>query len=299
MQTRMDFGTFSWIDLVTPSEAELKVVAETYQIHPLLIQDCLEPEHLPKFEELENGFFVILRAYDTERGDKGMTVQEMTRKVAIFVKGNFLITIHRSALPFLSKLQEDFKARPTSPDLYVFLADLCKRSILTYDRALEMTEVEMECLEDLVSGNDPRNESTVKLHVIRRRLLCMKRLSWHLTVVFQRIPFPKDKKFASFFTDLREEVESFAFFADEFLDDATSLANLEIALASRRVNEIIRVLTLFSVFFMPLTFIVGVYGMNFKHMPELDWALGYPFAWGVMIATTLAIFAWFRHKKWV
>src|SRR5207253_7357374 len=141
---------------------------------------------------------------------------------------------------------------------------------------------EMENLEDTITETHTSKEAVVRLHLLRRRLLCMKRLAWHLTTVVQRIPFPKDKKFSSFFTDLKEEVDSFSNFTDELLEDATSLANLELALASRRVNEIMRILTLFSVFFLPLTFIVGVYGMNFKFMPELNWEHGYAFAWVLM-----------------
>jgi magnesium transporter len=98
---------------------------------------------------------------------------------------------------------------------------------------------------------------------------------------------------------LKEELDSFNYFSDELLDDATSLANLEMALAARKVNEIIRMLTLFSVFFMPLTFIVGIYGMNFKFMPELESQLGYPAVLLFMLVVTATIFFWFRKKNWL
>jgi magnesium transporter len=74
---------------------------------------------------------------------------------------------------------------------------------------------------------------------------------------------------------------------------------LAISVASQRTNEVIRVLTIFSVFFMPLTFIVGIYGMNFRTMPEIEWVWGYPFAWGIMISVTLAIGLWFKRRGWL
>lgn len=303
MKSEISFSSnFSWIDIVNPAENELQAIAETYGIHPFLIKDCLDPEHLPKFEEFEDGFFVILRAYDVESGIDGVTIQEMTRKVAIFVRGQVIITIHRAALPFLSKFSEDLKAQAQKnppPNIYVFLSDLCKRSTLTFEKAFESAEKTLEFLEATVSQGHESKDAVMKLNHIRRRLLCMKRLSWHLTTVVQRIPFPKDKKYATFFTDLKEELDSFNYFSDELLDDATSLANLEMALAARKVNEIIRMLTLFSVFFMPLTFIVGIYGMNFKFMPELESQLGYPAVLLFMLVVTATIFFWFRKKNWL
>ena len=89
--------------------------------------------------------------------------------------------------------------------------------------------------------------------------------------------------------DLRENAESMHFYADELLEDVNNLLNMQLALAAHRTNEVVQVLTVFSAFFLPLTFIVGVYGMNFEHMPELPHRLGYPAVWVVMIAVSLAI----------
>ena len=302
MKSEITFSSnFTWIDVTNPTENELQTIAEVYGLHPLLIKDCLDPEHLPKFEEIEDGFFIIIRAYDVEKGAEGVTIREMTRKVAIFVRGQVIITIHRATLPFMSKFQEDLKSRVKSPppNLYIFLSDLCKRSTLTFDKALEAAEEDLESLEALVSERYPSENIVARLNQIRRRLLSMKRLSWYLTTVVQRIPFPKEKKYMTFFTDLKEELDSFGYFADELLDDATSLSHLEMALAARRVNEIIRMLTLFSVFFMPLTFIVGIYGMNFKYMPELNSHFGYPAVLIFMLLVTFSIYFWFRKKRWL
>jgi magnesium transporter len=101
------------------------------------------------------------------------------------------------------------------------------------------------------------------------------------------------------FRDAQENVESIHFYADELLDDANTLLSVQLALASHRTGEVMRVLTVFSVFFLPLTFIVGIYGMNFHYMPELRHRLGYP---GVMIGmgfVTLVIYLWFRRRGWL
>jgi magnesium transporter len=86
---------------------------------------------------------------------------------------------------------------------------------------------------------------------------------------------------------------------DQLNEDINNLLSLYLSISGQRTNEVIRVLTIFSVFLMPLTFIVGVYGMNFEHMPELKWEYGYLFSFGVMILVTVVIYLWFKRKKWL
>ena len=96
-----------------------------------------------------------------------------------------------------------------------------------------------------------------------------------------------------------EEADRLQTWADELLESATHLMNLELNVASQRTNEVMRVLTVFSAFFLPLTFIAGVYGMNFRRMPELEHRLGYPLVLSAMLLTVLGIWAWFRRKGWL
>ena len=88
-------------------------------------------------------------------------------------------------------------------------------------------------------------------------------------------------------------------YADELLEGATNLLGLQLSLASHRTAEVMRVLTIFSVSFLPLTFLVGVYGMNFRHLPELEWRWGHAAVWAVMLAVTALIFPWFKRQGWL
>jgi magnesium transporter len=98
--------------------------------------------------------------------------------------------------------------------------------------------------------------------------------------------------------DLRDTVERMYVECDLVRDNLNQLLSIHFNVSTQRVNEVILVLTLFSAFFLPLTFIVGIYGMNFKMMPELSWKYGYPAAWGLMVLVVLVIWQWFRRKKW-
>ena len=97
--------------------------------------------------------------------------------------------------------------------------------------------------------------------------------------------------------DLKESVSSLILQFEDFLDEANSLLNIYLSSNSQKTNEVMKLLTVFSAFFLPLTFLVGVYGMNFKFMPELNWEYGYYLTWGVMLSISIAIFIWFKVRK--
>jgi magnesium transporter len=126
----------------------------------------------------------------------------------------------------------------------------------------------------------------------------MRRMLSHTLDAVQKL-VPASEPTAPLYQDLRENAESMHFYADELVDDVNNLLSVQLALASHRTNEVVRVLTVFSVFFLPLTFIVGVYGMNFQFMPELRERWGYPGVLAGMAVVTLAIYLWFRRKGWL
>lgn len=99
--------------------------------------------------------------------------------------------------------------------------------------------------------------------------------------------------------DIRESIVNYMLQLDEVIEDAQSILNTHISLTAQKSNDVMKLLTVFSAFFLPLTFIVGVYGMNFDHMPELGWRWGYYGVWTVMLAISVIIFLWFKRKKFV
>jgi magnesium transporter len=101
------------------------------------------------------------------------------------------------------------------------------------------------------------------------------------------------------YQDLKENAESYHFWADQLHEDLIALLGIHVTLASHRTNEVMRVLTVFSAFFLPLTFIVGIYGMNFEAMPELRSKYGYPAVLLIMLGVSTAIFIWFRRRVWL
>jgi len=297
-----------WIDMVQPTPAELEEIAKTYGLQSTSVGDCLDPEHLPKFEQFETYAFVIIRAFDERSERSCATVQELTRKVAIFSGQSFLITVHRTEQPWLSAIETKFESeqagRPGKEGLQTYiLTQVLNGAIDTYLPPLEAIETRIDAFEELVFGGgeaDSRafTEDLRDIHILKRQVTLIKRLLWRILDVVQRMT-PATGRPAALFRDVQENVESYHFYADELLDDANTILNVQLALAAHRTGEVMRILTVFSVFFLPLTFLVGVYGMNFDFMPELRSPWGYPVVLAVMGGITLTIYLWFRRRGWL
>ena len=104
MNSVNDINSF-WTDVTNPTEEDLHALALTYQLHPNAVQDCLEPDHLPKFEEVDNSVFIVTRVYDSNQTTDADTIQEVTRKISIFLIKDKLITVHRSVQPLLDEIK--------------------------------------------------------------------------------------------------------------------------------------------------------------------------------------------------
>jgi magnesium transporter len=281
-------------------------VARRYNLHPMSVEDSLEPEHLPKYERIGSTTFIIVRAMDTAASQDCSSIHEMTRKVAIFYGPEFLITIHRSEQPFVTALMEEYRSASPPPGsterrkgfMPRLLIDLINGAITTYEQPLGAAETTIDAFEATVFGEHDFTELLRRIYLEKRRVTQMRRMLSHTRDAIQRL-VPATEPTAPLYQDLRENAESMHFYADELLDDVNNLLSIQLALASHRTNEVVRILTVFSVFFLPLTFIVGVYGMNFQYMPELGERWGYPAVLAGMGVVTLMIFLWFRRRGWL
>jgi magnesium transporter len=303
--------TFVWEDVVDPTEDELSQLAQRYGLEPTSLNDCLDPEHLPKFEQFEGYAFAIIRAFDERSGRTCTTVQELTRKIAIFYGPAFLLTIHRREQAWLTALLGKVRnetqakaARQGRDGLQAsLLTQLLNAALDSYLHPLEVVEARIDAFEEAVfSVRDTAKPSFTadlhEIHVLKRQVTLIKRLLWRTVDVVQRMT-PLSGQSVSLFRDVQENLESFHFYVDEMLDDANTLLTIQLSLASHRTGEVMRVLTVFSVFFLPLTFVVGVYGMNFDFMPELHARWGYPAVLAAMGLVSLAIYLWFRRNGWL
>lgn len=303
-QTVVDSAGFRWIDVVAPTPGELEALAAEHHIHPLAIQDCLEPEHLPKHENLGPITFVILRAFDEAAAPDADTVHRVTRKVALFFNAEFLLTVHRAPQRFL----EELKQKPLQPvtrtdtlcELYVLA--IANGVVDSFWRPLDDAEARIAAIEEREGQARGRHLSFVhEVFHLKRRINAIRSTSRHLLETVKKLTAAGAQHLppSPHMNDLRENAESLYFATDEILEDANSLLTLTLAASDHETNQITKVLTIFAAFFLPLTFIVGVYGMNFDVMPELRWRYGYPLVLASMAAIAAGVYVWFRRKGWM
>lgn len=289
-------STFVWVDLVDPSPAEMAEVAERYGLHPAAVRDFLDQLHLPKFERLQDQQLLILRAYD-EVAKRGDTIQAMTRRLVVLMMEGILITVRRREQPYLAQVMERVATGAALRPEQLALA-LCSAAVKSFEEPLKESEDKLDRIEAALFTRRVQHLGVKQVYGLKRRSAVIKRtLGRTMTTLAALREQARDDQ--GLLADVVEEADRLHIWADELLESATHLMNLEINLASQRTNEVMRVLTIFSAFFLPLTFIAGVYGMNFKRMPELEHRLGYPLIMGAMLLTALAIWVWFRKKGWL
>lgn len=298
---RAEEAGVTWLDVTAPSREELTTLAREHGLHPMVVEDSLDPWHLPKFERIEDTTFIILRAFGERPDRTGNTAQDLTRKIAIFTRGETVITIHRAAQPACELVERDHVRQHRvgercSPAC--LLVALAHRVLESFDRPLEDAETTLNHFEEQLFDRRTAAPALAQMHALKGNLGTIRRLMWLSQQVLQKA-VPPTERTAPLFQDLREAADGYLFYAEQLLEEAQNLIATSLALASHRTNEVMRVLTVFAAFFMPLTFIVGIYGMNFQNMPELRQPWGYFAVLAVMAVVCLVIWVWFRRRGWL
>lgn len=287
---------FDWVDLSAPSEAEIRDMAARYGLHEVSIKDCLQPGHLPKFERFEHYRFVIFRVLSETSHPEADDVQELTNRMSIFVNENFVLTVHRQEMPLMEAVCGKYIETGRCGDALSLMTQLLREGLLTYESPGIQLSESLDYYEEKVFLRNRNAPILRSLYYVKRRIDVIRRL---LLLSYQIIDeIDEDETSPAYTRDLRDQYIRTQNLFDNLSENTAQLLSAYFSLASHRTNEIMKVLTVFSVFFLPITFIVGFYGMNFKYMPELEWYYGYPAVIGLMLLVSVIIFIWFRRKGW-
>lgn len=289
-------GGYDWIDLTQPSKAELTGLAERHGLHAALVEDCLQPDHLPKHEMVGENPFVILRAFNETASNEADTIQEVTDKIAVFIGPDFILTVHRPPFPFLEGIKKEFADIGKCPTAFHVLFRIFAHVITTFDRPLGLIMRELDLYEPKIFLQRKTPDLMKDLYFAKRRATVMENVLDLSRSIHEGL---KGKISSQQYNHLKDEFLRQQTMTRQVVDSATNLLQIYISLSTQRTSDVMRVLTVFSVFFMPLTFIVGVYGMNFDFMPELRWQYGYLYTVLGMVGVTLSIYLWFRRKGWL
>jgi magnesium transporter len=287
------YGSFTWVDILipTPTKEEISDIARKYKLDFFQVQDSVQQGHLPKYEKDKDYTFLILRACTAKNGDRVTSVRELSNKLAIFYTDTQIITIHGQDFDFVRNLYEH--VAPTA--LEELLLALVYQVLDTYETPASVLSDMVDKLEAEILL---RNYKTISLEDIyfqkthtrisKNILLLDQNAISHLQVAEEN---------NSTLQDIKDKLLNLVLLYDEVSENSVNLLSTYVSVGTQKSNDTMRLLTIFSAFFLPLTFIVGIYGMNFHYMPELGWHYGYASSMALMIGVSLGIYIWFKKKK--
>jgi magnesium transporter len=283
------FDSFTWIDIEDANKKELEVIASKYNLSYFLMKDSLDIGQLPKYEHLHKHDFFIFRAYTSTINLNIDEIGEMSNKIAFFIFEDKLITIHRAHFSFLNIHEEKhIKISELFLRIVGFMIDSFKKP--TIELSNKITQI-----EKTIFLKDYRVVLIEELYFIKSQSRILKKI---ISITQSIVQQSQDKYKVSYIhQDLQDQLLHLLTMNEESLENSTQLMNTYLSLSDQKNNEVVRLLTIFSVFFLPLNFIAGIYGMNFSFMPELTWKLGYVFAISLMAIVVIVIYLWFRRKR--
>lgn len=307
LMARFDPGKVNWINIDGLGSLDvLKKLSERFEIHPLALEDVLNTTQRPKVERYADQFFVISEMIYQE--NNRITVEQLS----MFLGDSYVITLQeecghdvfeavrarlRSGRGYARKMREDYLA-------YALL----DATVDQFFPILEKVGDSIEAIEDELL-HKPTKETLKKLYEGKRLLLQLRRAAWPQREIFNTLMRDDSglvsKETQVFLRDCYDHTTQIIDILENFRDLAAGLMDVYLSSLGFRTNEIMRVLTVFSVFFMPLTFIAGVYGMNFDpdvspfNMPELKWYFGYPICLLAMAAVAGGMLIFFKRKHWL
>lgn len=286
-----------WIDISGQDPKDLESVKSLFGIHPLVIEDMSKKLTRPKIESFPKYNFIVIY---------GLIVEGKVRPIELdFLIGeNFVISSHASPV----KSYEDLKANPEQiknlldKGIDFMLHTLIDREIDNYTPVISSFDSELENLENLAIEN-PTPELLKKLFEIKRQLLRIRKVAYPEREVISLLAkrdhdFISDKAVA-YFRDIYDHVIRVNDQIDNYREIISSILEVHLSVTSNRLNEIMKVLTIITTILMPITAIAGIYGMNFRYMPELEYRYGYFIAVGIMFLISITVLIFIKKKKWI
>lgn len=293
-----------WVDLENPNEQEQKMVlADLFHFHPLAVEDVINEAHIPKLDDY--GGYLYLVVHSLIVGEEPMDID--TKEIDIFVGQNYLVTIHELPSNTVNKMwhREYHLERGLARSISLLLYEILDRQVDSYMGLLDQFETRIEELGDIVFQIRSSQENaiineilTAKSSALRvRRVLLPQREVFEHLATDDLSAIPSESRI--YFQDLYDHITRFADLAESMRDLVQSTMTTHLTISSNRLNEVMKVLTIISTIFMPLSFVAGIYGMNFHYMPELSQPWGYPMVWVVFLVIAGAMILFFRRRHWL
>jgi len=287
-----------WLHIPEPKEKDTKALREIFGFHHLPLEDSIKFKQRPKFEDYDRHFFLTINIIEYSR-----TVESY--QLGMFVGENYVVTLCEKDSPYIDEIfgRIESKNQRILANKTGFLCYLILDKVINnYFPLLDAVEEKLEGIEKEIIKK-PSKKTLRKIFRLRKNLLLMRKAVWpvrEMVYELQIADMPKsEKKSSVYYRDLYDHITRVIDLMETYREMLTEALETYLSTISNNMNEVMKVLTIVASLMMVPTLISGIYGMNFRHIPELGWTYGYPFALSLMAFTMLAMLLYFRHRKWI
>jgi magnesium transporter len=298
-----DRPTVTWINLEGIHDIHLiEKLGTCYEIHPLTLEDILNTDQRPKIDDMENYIFIVLKMLHCN--NQGTNI--VSEQVSLILGSNFVISFQEGIKgdvfePLRQRIRgSKGKIRKMGADYLAYA--MLDGIVDNYFAVLEKLGEQIELLEEEVV-TDPRPETLQKIHYLKREMLYIRRCIWPLREVIAALAKRESELIKEsteiYLRDVYDHVVQIIDTIETFREMLSSMLDIYLSSLSNRMNQVMKVLTIIATIFIPLTFLAGLYGMNFKYMPELEWHWGYPLVLAIMLSVVCIMMFFFKKRNWL
>jgi len=297
-----DTPTVTWINIDGVYETEnIEKIGRHFNLHPLILEDIVNTGQRPKIEDFENYIFIVLKMLYFDEKENETKIEQ----VSLIISKNCVISFQERVGDVFNPIRERLRKgkgriRKAGADYLTYA--LIDTIVDSYFVILEKIGEKIEILEDTVVTN-PTPESLQTIHNLKREMIFLRKSVWPLREMISNLTRVESSLIEEatkiYLRDVYDHTIQVIDTTETYRDMLSGLHDTYLSGISNRMNEIMKVLTIFASIFIPLTFIAGIYGMNFACMPELSWRWGYFAILGVMAIVGISMLLYFRRKKWL
>ncbi len=295
-------ATVTWINIAGVHDSEVvSKVGSHFCIHSLILEDIMTTQQRPKMEDMGEYIYVVVRMLSYE----GRKREVLSEQVSLIIGSNFVISFQENGGDVFNSVRERIRTgkgrlRKLGPDYLAY--SLLDSIVDNYFLVLEKLGEKVEDLEEeLIS--DPGRKTLHEIHVLKREMIFLRKSVWPLREVVSGLERAESRLIKEstgiFLRDVYDHTIQVIDTVETYRDMLSGMLDMYLSSVSNRMNEVMKVLTIIATIFIPLTFIAGVYGMNFKFMPELDWRWGYFAILVFMFGISVLMLILFKRKKWL
>ena len=293
-------GTLLWVDVIAPTGDELDLIEEEFGFHNLAIEDASLIHERPKVDQYDDFLLIIFYAMSHDESASGISLQQLS----IFAGANFVVTLHGAELPILDAISDRWQVNHDRIKNHA--AGLLVYSILDalVDEYLPVADRISDRIDQIEESIFGRFDATAQQEIFRlkRDLINIRKVLTPerdvLNVLMRRDTPVYNDETVRYFQDIYDHLLRVLDSVDTYRDLLSSALDSHLSVLSNRMNKVMKTLTASSIILMSMTLVAGIYGMNFVHMPELEWSAGYPLALGLMVAIGVSLGALFKRIDW-